>query len=201
MHETEDGKAASPTENLMREHGVFDRILLIYEAGSARLDRNEEFSPDILGSAAQIVRDFVENYHQQLEENFLFPRFEKANRHVELVRTLQHQHQVGRQITDRILQRANLESLRDPEQRAIITNAMQQFIVMYRPHTAREDTLLFPALREILSPGKYEELGEAFETRERDRFGKGGFAHFVTQVAEIEKTLEIDELSQSLPQT
>ncbi len=34
---------------------------------------------------------------------------------------------------------------------------------MYRPHEAREDTILFPALRKLVSKNEYHSLGEKFE--------------------------------------
>jgi hypothetical protein len=36
---------------------------------------------------------------------------------------------------------------------------------MYRPHEAREDTVLFPALREIVSEQEFGALGEDFEKK------------------------------------
>ena len=67
---------------------VLNRILLIYEEHLRRLDAKQEFDPAILASSAGIVRHFVEEYHEKLEEDFLFPRFRKANKLVELVDTL-----------------------------------------------------------------------------------------------------------------
>jgi len=66
-----------PPEDLMREHGVLKRVLLIYGEALRRLDAKQDFPPDALANAAKIIRSFVEDYHEKLEENFLFPRFEK----------------------------------------------------------------------------------------------------------------------------
>jgi hypothetical protein len=48
---------------------------------------------------------FVEDYHEKLEEDYLFPlsRFREANRLVELVDTLNSQHQKERILTDRTI--------------------------------------------------------------------------------------------------
>ena len=58
----------------MREHGVLDRVLLIYEAAMRKFSEGEDFDPDILTNSAQIVRDFIENYHEKSEEEAVFPR-------------------------------------------------------------------------------------------------------------------------------
>ena len=70
---------------------------------------------------------------------------------------------------------------------------------MYRPHEAREDTILFPAFRKIVSKHEYDSLGEEFENNEQKLFGKGGFEKMVDKVATIEKTLGIYELAQFTP--
>src|SRR5262249_44242197 len=42
------------------------------------------------------------------------------------------------------------------------------------PHTAREDTVLFPAFREVVGRAGYRELGERFEDKEHELFGEPG---------------------------
>src|SRR5215831_19707761 len=73
------------TEDLMREHGVLNRILLVYEEGLRRLRGKEEVPPEVFHKPAALVRKFVEDYHERLEENFIFPEFEKAKKLAGLV--------------------------------------------------------------------------------------------------------------------
>jgi hypothetical protein len=86
--ENEKEAEVGPPEDLMREHGVLKRVLLIYGEALRRLDAKQDFPPEALSDAAGIIRSFVEDYHEKLEENFLFPRFEKANQLVDLVKVL-----------------------------------------------------------------------------------------------------------------
>src|SRR5438067_11187599 len=65
-------------EDLMREHGVLNRILLVYEEGLRRLRDKEEVTPDVFHKPATLVRKFVEDYHEKPEEKFIFPQFEEA---------------------------------------------------------------------------------------------------------------------------
>ena len=65
----------SPAEDLMREHGLLNRLLLIYDDHLRMLGAKRSFDGSILVSAADIIRHFVEEYHEKLEEDFLFPRF------------------------------------------------------------------------------------------------------------------------------
>lgn len=144
------------------------------------------------------MRRFIEEYHERLEEQHLFPRFEKSGKLVDLVRTLRVQHQAGRMLTERIDQAASA-GLRDDAGRSAAADAMRAFIRMYRPHAAREDTVLFPALHDIVSRREYDAMGEDFEKREHQLFGKDGFEAIVAQVADLEKTLGIADLSMFTP--
>jgi hemerythrin-like domain-containing protein len=73
------------------------------------------------------------------------------------------------------------------------------FNTMYNPHEAREDTVLFPAFRKLVSKHEYDSLGEQFEKNEEKKFGKGGFEKYVDKVATIEKSLGIYDLAQFTP--
>jgi hemerythrin-like domain-containing protein len=186
----------SPPEDLMREHGVLRRILLIYdEILWRRLAHDQDFPPEVLAGSAEIVRGFVEDYHEKLEEDYVFPRFRKAGKALELVDTLLAQHRGGRVLTDAILQRANPRALKDPGERAKLMASLRLFARMYRPHAAREDTVLFPALRSIVSPHELAALGEQFEDNERELFGEEGFEGVVGHVAELERKLGIYDLA------
>src|ERR1700720_429414 len=74
----EDEQEVSPAEDLMREHGVLKRVLLIYAEAIRRIDANEDLPPETLADSAKIIRSFIEDYHEKLEGDFFFPRFEKA---------------------------------------------------------------------------------------------------------------------------
>jgi hemerythrin-like domain-containing protein len=189
----------SPPEDLMREHGVLKRILLVYGEALRRIDANEDLPPEPIAESAKIIRDFVEDYHEKLEENFLFPRFKKANKLTDLVDVLLQQHQGGRRLTDITMRFTTNQALRNVDDRRKLADSMRQFIRMYNPHEAREDTVLFPAFRGIVSAHEFDSLGEDFEKKEDELFGDDGFFKVVDRVAGIEKKLGIYELSQFTP--
>jgi len=112
----------SPTEDLMREHGALDRILLIYEEALRRL-RNGEVKPDVPATCADLVRRFIEDYHEKLEEDHLFPLFRKAGRLTDLVDVLLAQHKAGRVITDQITANAQSINAQDREERPPCRNS------------------------------------------------------------------------------
>jgi hemerythrin-like domain-containing protein len=189
----------SAPEDLMREHGVLNRILLVYEEGVRRLRGKTDVSRDAFHASATLVRQFLEDYHERLEEKYLFVEFEKRGRLMDLIKVLRDQHAAGRRLTDAILRAASPGSFGTEAGRGELIAACESFIRMYRPHEAREDTVLFPALRALLTAKRVDELGEQFEQEEHRLFGQGGFEKTVEKVAAIERQLGIHELAQFTP--
>ncbi len=186
-------------EDLMKEHGVLNRCLLIYEEGMRRIRDGNEVSPDIFNHTAGLIRRFVEQYYEQNEEKYIFPQFQRAGKLVDLVETLKSQHRAGRQVTADILSLSQGDKFLLKDNRDKLVQACASFIRMYRPHEAREDTVLFPALRTILTPKQVQDLGAQMEQDEKKVLGDEGFEKSVDQVAAIEKQLGIYELAKFTP--
>ena len=191
-------KEVTPPEDLMREHGVLDRVLLVYEAGIHKLASKEDFDPALLTQSATIVRDFIHDYHEQSEEHYVFPRFQQANQLTDLVGTLLDQHRAARRVTERVLQLAP-NSRTDADARRQVTAQITAFITMYRPHAAREDTDLFPQLGKLVSTHEYDAMAEDFENEEHRKFGEDGFEKMAARVAQLEQSMGIHDLKQFTP--
>jgi len=189
----------SPAEDLMREHGVLNRILLIYDNCKSHLIKGEQFPTEALHDSATIIRDFIEGYHEKLEEDFLFPRLLKQNYLIDLIQVLSVQHSAGRGLTGRIIQLTGSDNLSDPDESGELIQLLDSFNTMYRPHKAREDTVVFPAIREAIPEEEYYKMGEDFENKEHELFGEEGFDLMVEKVTVLEKQLGIYELSQFNP--
>jgi len=160
----------TPPEDLTREHGVLNWVLLIYEAAMRNFADNESFDSSVIGQAAQIVRDFVEDYHETQRGAADFPAFSpsRAARRA-LRRTLSatsgraaaHRHELAPQI-------AKPGADRQP-----LVDTMRRFIAMYRP--AREDTVLFPKLRSVRVCGCVRRHGGKFRERRAPQIWRGRF--------------------------
>lgn len=197
-HSEEDEKEVSPPEDLMQEHGLLNRILLIYDRCRQQIEGNQAPHLPALNASAVIIRTFVEDYHEKQEEDYLFPRFRKAGQLTDLVDTLLLQHNAGRRITDQLLHLTRKPTL-DANEIQQLNQLLTSFNTMYRPHEAREDTVLFPAFRKLVSQHEYDSLGEEFESNEHKHFGQDGFETMVSKVAEIERQLGIYDLKQFTP--
>jgi hemerythrin-like domain-containing protein len=191
--EEEDEAEVTPGEDLMQEHAVLERLLLVYDEACRRIETSEPFDPAVISGAAGIIRRFVEDYHEKLEEQMVFPRLQKAGREVDLVAVLLRQHERGRQLTDDIVRRAQAGA--SPE----LAQLLRSFVRMYRPHAAREGSVLFPAFRGVVGRAGYGELGEQFEEKEHELFGEHGFENTVVEVARLETAFGIADLAEFTP--
>jgi hemerythrin-like domain-containing protein len=196
--EKEEGGEVTATEDLMREHGVLRRALLVYTAAANRLRANPaSVPPDALQKTARLFRAFGEDYHEKkLEEPYIFPVVKKAGGPAAIYPDiLIVQHDRGREITDYILSvtqgaklgAANAEPL---------ARAMESLVLMYRNHAAREDTIVFPAWKKTLPEKELDKMGEKFEEIEHQQFGEDGFETAIKQIGEIEGMLGLTDISQ-----
>jgi len=185
------------TEDLMREHGVLRRVLLIYEEGLRRLAMRDAPIVPLAASAALIQR-FIEGYHERLEEKFVFPRFAKHSTLGPLTKILLDQHVAGRRLTAAILAQTQAPP-RGQSERDALSGELRAFVRMYRPHAAREDTDLFPAFHALFDEKAFDELGDQFESEEQRLLGAGGFEGAVVEVAHIEAQLGIGNLADVTP--
>jgi hemerythrin-like domain-containing protein len=182
-----------PGEDLMREHGVLRRVMFLYDEAARQLASGQKPPLDALSQGASIVRKVIEQYHEKLEEDFIFPRMEKAKKLADLAAILRKQHEAGRTLTGNILE------LCKGGDGAQLAKQLRAFNRMYRPHAAREDTLLFPAFHELLGEKAWDELGEQFEDIEKKQLGKEGFEGAVQQVAKLEEQFGFTDLDQFTP--
>ena len=102
-------------------------------------------------------------------------------------------------ITQFLLAQATPAGVASTGTRTQLAAAMQAFDRMYEPHEAREDTVVFPAFRQIVPAAELADLGQHFAELERQQFGTDEFTAMVARVAGIEQALGIYDLSQFTP--
>ncbi len=193
----EPGEDVSATEDLMREHGVLRRTLIVYAelAGRLRADESVQFDPAALAAAAKLFHDFGEEYHERiLEEQHVFPQARALGAaQSKLVDVLLRQHQRGREITDYI-HRIGKSGRIGSGDRQPLSRVLAGMNRMYEAHAAWEDTALFPAWKKTMSKERLDQIAEEFEEIEHQRFGKDGFDEALATVVRIEQALGLSDL-------
>ncbi|MGA9141126.1 MAG: hemerythrin domain-containing protein [Methanocella sp.] len=185
----------SPTGELMRGHGVADRIMLVYERAIKDWKAGEKIDLQPVGQAARIARSFVSGCHEQCEERYLFPVFRAEGYLADLVDTLLQQHIIGREVTDRIIDLSTPGRIRDDTHMNVLMTLCRSYIFMYRPHMSREDTELFPRLYEIVPADMVSETGEMVRSTERQSLGEKGFDGLLHDLSEIEQSMGIGDVA------
>jgi hemerythrin-like domain-containing protein len=196
--ENEKGGEVTAPEDLMREHGVLRRALLVYTAASTKLHVNpSSIPPEALQKAARLFRAFGEEYHEKkLEEAYIFPAVKQAGGEAATYPDiLVTQHNRGREITDYIInvtQGAKLGASNADD----LAKTLEAFVLMYRNHAAREDTIIFPAWKQTLTAKQLDEMNDKFEDIEHEQFGEDGFEDAVKQISAIETSLGLSDIAQ-----
>jgi hemerythrin-like domain-containing protein len=197
-----------PDDDLMREHGVLKRVLLCYRAMTSQVQAGHPLIAAHVQDAALIIHDFIEGFHEGLEEGYVFPRLRSAGQVGSTVKgtvsTLLVQHARGRVITQYLLAQAAPATTGpggtlSTATSARISGAMQAFVRMYEPHEAREDTVVFPAFRRIVPAQEFADLGQHFADLEQQQFGRDEFTAMVARIAAVEQALGVYDLSQFTP--
>jgi hemerythrin-like domain-containing protein len=184
------------TEDLMREHGILRRALLVYQESATRLRQDPaSVPPDILEKAATLFRVFGEDYHEKkLEEVYIFPTVKKSpGAPASYVDVLLAQHVRGREITEYVL--AITKADRIPSNSIEpLARAMESFVRMYAHHAAIEDTVIFPAWKAAVGEAELDALAAKFEEIETEQFGGDGFDAALQRMEEIETSLGMSNL-------
>ncbi len=194
--ESEDEEGVDAAEDLMREHGVLRRALLVYAEASTRLSLGEGTVPAAaLGQVADLFRTFGEDYHERaLEEKHVFPVLARTGvSNAALAQVLLQQHNRGREITDYVSAVTHSGRV-SAANGAPLAAALASFVRMYEHHAAIEDTVVFPAWKAAITRARYRELSEQFEELEQRMFGKDGFDDAVERIGALEKAFGLDEL-------
>ena len=192
------GGEVTATEDLMREHGILRRALLVYSAVAIKLRADASaIAPDALQKTAKLFRAFGEEYHEKkLEEAFIFPAVKKVGGEAaSYPDILVAQHTRGREITDYIISVTQGTKFGANNTEPMV-KALETFVLMYRNHAAREDTIIFPAWKQTMTGKQLDEMNDKFEDIEHEQFGEDGFEDAVKQISAIESSLGLQDISQ-----
>ena len=195
---SDEGAAdVTATEDLMREHGILRRALLVYQETAVKLKQDPNSVPaDALEKTAQLFRAFGEEYHEKkLEEAYIFPALKKQqNSATAYVDILLAQHSRGTEITDYLLSKTRGDKIPSADVGPFV-GALESFVRMYEHHAAIEDTLVFPAWKSVIGEKEMDELSAKFEEIEEEFFGEDGFETARQRMTEIEQSLGLSNLA------
>jgi hemerythrin-like domain-containing protein len=189
------------TEGLMNEHGLLIRIILIYRDAIRRVSAGQAVPRAEVNQAAQVIEAFFHGYHEPIEEAYVFPQVGAADKSLGSdLATLLLQHARGREQTQLILQATSGSDqfVRGANKQQMVTG-LSNFVAGYEVHEAREDTVIYPALRAASTPTQIVQQATHFADLGRQQFGPNGFVDMLTKVENVEKAMGIFDLAQFTP--
>lgn len=189
-------KNSTANEELMEEHGLLQRALLIYDAAIVSLRAGESFDPLHIHDTAKVIQTFIEEYHEDIEEKFVFPPVKANGQHSMLIDLLIKQHVAGKRHTQRIISQTEGGKLPKGDELQKFADGLAAYNTMYRHHEAREDTEVFPALKRILPPSEYRDLADKFDELEQEKFGAQGFEAMLDKIEAIERKAGVADIGQ-----
>lgn len=181
-------KNVSAVEDLMREHGILRRALLVYVETALKIRKDAQtIYANGLNRAAKLLKAFGEDYHERkLEEAYIFPRVKRGGGEAALyVDVLIQQHNRGREVAEYITCLTSRGRI-PPGDADRLAHALETFALIYQNHAAREDTIVFPAWKAELSDSDLRAIGDQFEDIENRQFGGDGFENAEKEIAAIE---------------
>lgn len=187
------GLPLPPAEDLMQEHGVLERINLVYEAIANRFEHHQGDPDGCLKKSTAMIVKYFQGHHERIEELMIFPALTKANVQPQLVATLVSQHRAGHELTEAILKKIEDSKLSVSAQDEL-SPLLKSFTRMFRPHIARENTVVFPLLREIMTPSEYQEFSNKVTTLE-SKMLPASLSDILAELVKIETALAITDLS------
>ncbi len=181
----------------MRQHGLLSRLLLLYERilqiiGSSALIPAKE-----LVKSTDIIEAYIQDFHELLEEQFVFRQLGDAGKLAWLVDALFNQHRAGRQLIADIKELGPMSAQKRPQD--VLADRMRGFVGMYRPHMAWEDTMLFPAFAQAVPLERMRAFAGLFKKREEALLGKPGFPGLLERTEELEAELGINQITAFTP--
>ena len=196
----EELPSISPTEILSREHAIMERLMIVLESEVARIANGEDIDLFPVNHAAITIKAFGADHHMVDEEQFIFPKLREAGTMDSLVDTLELQHDKGREIIGRIIDLTRAGHIEDPGHLNELISLCLSFVIMYRPHAAWEETVVFPALYDISTENYIDNINMRMHEEDAALMSDPGLHRLMDNLRKIEKAAGTSELEHFTPQ-
>jgi hemerythrin-like domain-containing protein len=158
----------------MEEHRVIERVLAALEKASNRLSRGQDVYLRFFIGTTVFCKGFVDACHHQKEEGVLFQALIENGLSKESgpVAVMLTEHEVGRDLSQRIRQAAERMQAGDAQKRDALIQVATSYINHLRHHIYKEDHILFPLADKVIPPEQQQQIMEGFSYFERDPTGE-----------------------------
>ena len=173
-------------KDFMFEHSILDRILLIFEK-IINSPSNKIVDSKYLKLLVLIIKIFIENHHEKMEELYVFPTI-TSNNNKELVKILIEEHKISKILTDKIFKYCKNNDIYN-KNIELIKKLLEKFIHMYRYHESHENIEIYPEFEENITRSEYKKINNLVEENEKLILGKIKIKNIIKIIIKIEKIL------------
>ena len=164
------------TDSLEQEHRTTEKIVRVIGVLADGLAENREIDGDILRDLCRFLRVYGHQCHHGKEESYLFPMLESHGVPEEgcPLGALRHEHERSRALTQELVQASEEYATNRHDGSSALSEVLRNIAQFYPAHIWKEEYLLFPMARKVLSEEDDQRLLKEFESVESDIFS---YAH------------------------
>jgi hemerythrin-like domain-containing protein len=179
----------TPREELLEEHAAILRILDILDHVCERLESGIDVASGDIQEIVEFLIVFADGCHHGKEEEILFPALERVG-------IPRERGPIGIMLAEHDLGRKYIRGMKEALEKGLHSqgDVLPSFIGNARAygnllslHISKENTFLFPAVDQRLSPEIQRHLVTEFGNLERERLGPGRHREFMRALARLSK--------------
>ncbi len=176
-----------PTEALMKDHRVIERLCRVLNGAASCLDSGGSIAPQVFERSLRFIREFADSYHHGREEDLLFPAMEAHGvpRNGGPTGVMIMDHQQGRESVRGLAEALKRWAGGDASAKVDVARHARAYSQLLLEHIPKEDNILYPIADSVLEPEEQDALAIKFQAVERDRIGDR-YQEYVKLVEELE---------------
>ncbi len=173
---------------LTEEHKVILKVVDACGALAEKLENSEDIPVETLLGIVEFAQGYIDRFHHQKEEDFLYPALEQAGSQSISCRLkgLKDEHQYGRKLIRQLEQSINDYVEGKPGGRKTVMNALLSIPRLYQGHIYREDMIIFPMIKKVLDKDQQNALVRKFKEIDKE-IGGELTQRFIKYAVRIEK--------------
>jgi hemerythrin-like domain-containing protein len=164
------------TDILEQEHRTIEKIVRVTGVLADELAENRDIDDDILRDLCQFLRVYGHQCHHGKEESYLFPMLERHGVPEEgcPLGALRHEHERSRVLTQELVKASAEYAANRHDGSSALSEVLRNIAQFYPAHIWKEEYLLFPMARKVLSEEDDQRLLKEFKSVESDIYS---YAH------------------------
>ena len=164
------------TDALEHEHRTIEKIVRVMGVLVDELAENRDIDDDVLRDLCQFLQVYGHQCHHGKEESYLFPMLESHGVPEEgcPLGALRHEHERSRALTQELVQASAEYAANRHHSSSTLSEVLRNLAQFYPAHIWKEEYLLFPLARKVLSEEDDQRLLREFESVESDIYS---YAH------------------------